>query len=98
MLMKRNENERVHQNIESFFSMKNTFYSLMNPFRSDKNAFFAVPHCYGMVSSPFQIVLHLNRKLSDPFFFGMVRIGSCQNEIDFFNVSIKKPLRMDSSN
>ncbi len=39
MLMKKTENERVHQNIERFFSMKNAFYSLINAFRSDKNAF-----------------------------------------------------------
>ena len=85
--------------------MKNAFYSLMNVFRSDKNifciwrnAFFVIPYCYGMVFSRFKIVLHLNRKLSEPFFFGMVRIGFCQDEIAFFNVSLKKLVRMDSSN
>ncbi len=75
MLMKKNENERVHQNIERCFSMKNAFYSLINAFRSDKNAFcirrnafFAVPHCYGMLSSQFKIVRLMDRKLSEPFF------------------------------
>jgi hypothetical protein len=33
MLMKKTENERVHQNIERFFSMKNAFYGLINAFR-----------------------------------------------------------------
>ncbi len=64
------------------FAIKNAFYSLMNAFQSDKNvfcirrnAFSAVPQLFGMVSSRFKIVLHLNRKLSEPFFFGTVRIG-----------------------
>ncbi len=68
MLMKKTENERVHQKIERFFSMKNAFYGLINAFCILRNAFFSVPHCYGMLSSQFKIVLLMNRKLSEPFF------------------------------
>jgi hypothetical protein len=95
--------------------MKNAFYSLMNAFGSNKNtfciwrnAFFAVPRDDRMLSSRFKIVLHLNRKRSEPFFIWIENVlnrsfWNGQNRIpskwDYFLWrSLKKHLRMDSLN
>ncbi len=71
---KKNEKETFHQNVERFFSMKNTFYSLLNAFLCDKNGsyvnrntFFAVPFDFETLSSRFKTVLNFNRKHSQPF-------------------------------
>jgi len=66
--------------------------------KTKMNAFFAVPHCYGMVSSGFKIVLDLNRNLFEKVLFwnGQNRIPSKWDR--FLSHSLEKLLRMDSSN